>query len=54
MNDKDKRELIELIEQYGTFKEEIGENKALLTRDLELEFKKDTTLNKIINIIKEV
>ena len=36
MNELDKKELIDLIEQYGTLKGEIGENKSLLIRDLEL------------------
>lgn len=50
MNDKDKRELIKLIEKYGELKTSL----ALAPADGELETNKDLTLSKIINIIKEI
>lgn len=48
MLDKNKRELIKMVENYGALKFELGKKK-----DLELEKKKDNLLSEIIDFIKK-
>lgn len=56
MNEKEKRNLIDLISQFGKAKEEIGKNNS--NKNLEymykLHYQKDVLFSKIINIIKEL